>query len=90
MNLHHSVIYLHQTRILIQNTSLNIKFLTLLPSYIFKPLQRFTTYVLTYIYAVIFALVLNYVLMSMKSQPFNHCLHHNIVYREGDNTAHPC
>ena len=41
IKLHHSFIYLYQTRIVIHNTSLNIRVLTLLSSYIFKPMQCF-------------------------------------------------
>ena len=41
IKLNHSFIYLYQTRILIHYTSLNIKVLTLLSSYIFKTLQHF-------------------------------------------------
>ena len=41
IKLHHNFIYLYQTTILIHNTGINIKVLTLLSSYIFKLLQRF-------------------------------------------------
>ena len=47
IKLHHSFIYLYQTRIVIHNTSLNINILRLLSSYIFKPLQRFIMKILT-------------------------------------------
>ena len=68
---HHRFIYPYQTRILMHNTSLNIKVLRLLPSYFLTVATFYILYSkywqeLTYIYATLFALVLNDVLR--KSQ----------------------